>query len=244
MSDRTYRKRNSSTSSHASHASSSSLSLSTSVPHGADPFDAAQLSPAGSASRSPIVSNDFAAFPARRQRPPAVMQRGVYHQPSTPVFTLESDGTAAASSPPTRHHFVGDGSPRLSPGALPVHHSSTRSAPGEKGYFPEDEKYPPGTTQGNGASVRIPLLVDDSPRRSLDVDRTTRGGAAGSSTWWPVSSRARLHPIMLIPSFVIGVFLAMSGLFGPTMSRDSPTAFVSLASRRAFRVSFTREASC
>ncbi|ORY89461.1 hypothetical protein BCR35DRAFT_350444 [Leucosporidium creatinivorum] len=228
MSDRTYRKRKSSTSSHASHASSSSISLSTSTPHGVEPFDPAQLSPAGFAARSPTVPNDFSAFPSRRQAgaaPPAMSQRGVYHQPSTPVFTLESDGTAAASSPPTRHHFVGDGSPRLSPGALPVHHSSTRSAPGDKGYFPEDEKYPPGSTQANGSSVRIPLLVDDSPRHSLDVDRTPRGGAAGSSTWWPVSSRARLHPIMLIPSFVIGVFLAMSGLFGPTMSRDSPTAF-------------------
>lgn len=226
MSDRAYSRkhRSSSTSSR-----SSSISLSSS-PHGADPFlDSHTFT------RSPTSpsSAQQSSFPHRQGPTTASMaQRAAYHQPSTPVFTLESDGTAAASSPPTRH-FLGDGSPRLGVGALPTHHSSSTRPEGD--YFPDNEKYPPGASKHNSSpsSVRIPLLVDDPSRNSIDFDRSSRGAHAGASSWLPLSSRARLHPIMLIPAFVIGVFLAMSGLFGPTMSRDaSPTAFVSVASRR------------
>ena len=229
MSERTHqRKRTSSVSaqSRARRASSSSTSLSISVPHGADPFESDKVETSSAATRRSPVPPFSSSFPS--QTPPAAMShRSIYQQPSTPVFTLESDGTAAAQSPPTRHQFLGDGSLQRAAGALPSRHASTRSGD----YFSDEDKYPPGS-RGHASSVRIPLLVDEQSRGGgggMDFASSRSGpAAAGASSWFP--GRARLHPVMLIPAFVVGVFCAMSGVFGPTMSRVASVSstFVSL----------------
>ncbi|KAM0753101.1 hypothetical protein T439DRAFT_378824 [Meredithblackwellia eburnea MCA 4105] len=89
----------------------------------------------------------------------------------------------------------------------------------------EVEKYPPGDGRrnflGNGnSSVHIPLLSGDESRTSAeqDLDRRTARSRNFSA---PFSgySRVRLHPIALLPACLLGVFLALSGVFGPVRTQ-------------------------
>lgn len=75
------------------------------------------------------------------------------------------------------------------------------------------EKYPPRPS-ASSTSLHIPLLgsedLDDEPERALPRGVASMRRTSSSS----FHSRSRLHPYALIPAFILGIFLARSGLFG------------------------------
>jgi hypothetical protein len=161
---------------------------------------------------SPGRADSNRDLPSPRRRPPATS----FGSPSTPTFSVEDnagvfpgpgmgDGGYPHSAEPSSHH----------------HHHPTTHSDGDANYF-SSEKYPP-TGNGNASSARIPLLADDGSRGgSMEFERTPQRGAGTSlNTLFPLSSRARLHPIMLLPSLIVGMLIAMSGVLGPTISGAS-----------------------
>ncbi|GAA5892056.1 hypothetical protein JCM5296_004041 [Sporobolomyces johnsonii] len=95
------------------------------------------------------------------------------------------------------------------------------------------EKYPPARSNGHldlgmstgsagTSSVHLPLLGGDS----LDDDdldhlssKRSRGGSGPKgilANLLVMNTRARLHPLALVPTFVFGIMFAMSGVLGPT----------------------------
>lgn len=97
------------------------------------------------------------------------------------------------------------------------------------------EKYPPGR-QANGhtanSSVHLPLLgMDDDadapfaglPRASA-ARRRRSASVAGLGGF--LHSRARLHPVALLPAFFVGIFVAMTGVLGPGWRSAAQTSMV------------------
>lgn len=172
-------------------------------------------------------------------------QRLAYHAPPTPIFNV--DTTSEQSAIPRQP----DGSPRIgSTSASPVacltpHHqpSPSRPANSDADYFPgfDTSKFPPSQFSNGHArpsSVHVPLLsgTDDDDDDGKTADANTMGltrpahRRTRSHLISYFTPRSRLHPIMLFPAFVVGVFLAMTGLFGPTMHPLVNTYTVSFSS--------------
>ncbi|GJN90731.1 hypothetical protein Rhopal_003745-T1 [Rhodotorula paludigena] len=97
------------------------------------------------------------------------------------------------------------------------------------------EKYPPGR-QANGhtanSSVHLPLLgMDDDadapfaglPRASA-ARRRRSASVAGLGGF--LHSRARLHPVALLPAFFVGILVAMTGVLGPGWRSAPQTSMV------------------
>lgn len=160
-------------------------------------------------------------------------QRATYPAPTTPSYLGENENdfnTEGHSAIPRQ----ADGSPRLGSGSSPQfgtrlgpndHYTSTHSGRDTASALTEPESsFPPATrTYVNGTSrpnsVHVPLLsaVDDngdhlSQREVAPLHRRRPSQMLSYFVW-----RSRLHPVMLFPAFVFGIFLAMSGVFGPSM---------------------------
>lgn len=80
--------------------------------------------------------------------------------------------------------------------------------------YAPDEKYPP-----RPSDQHVPLLDDDdgAGRRSPFRDRVPPASF--------LATRTRLHPLTLLPAFVFGLLLAMSGIFGTSTFWRAPTDF-------------------
>lgn len=169
-------------------------------------------------------------------------QRATYPAPSTPSYLLDSDSDFQTEQSAIPRQF--DGSPRLGSGSHSPPQFGTRLSPtngpeyfhgdtsGRASPSEQDAAFPPANrTYTNGSarptSIHVPLLssVDDNgdqlEQREMGV-RTPLHRRNRSQVLAFFVQRSRLHPIMLVPAFVFGVFLAMTGIFGPsTLSRGS-----------------------
>lgn len=87
----------------------------------------------------------------------------------------------------------------------------------------DQEKYPPRPT-GTPGSTRIPLLSSNDSDDTLEEEgrRGTNHYAKPPSTF---TRRIRLHPLTLVPAFLVGVLLARSGFFGATTIFKRPPEF-------------------
>ncbi|BGP16485.1 hypothetical protein JCM10213_001178 [Rhodosporidiobolus nylandii] len=164
--------------------------------------------------------------------------------PSTPNFTVPSPETAYANlpepSPITTSPGGGsmaarDALPFSQPSRSPLA-TSTSSAhslpppPASSDYFSGtlNEKYPPPRGNHASSSAHLPLLGaesrEDDDLHEHGYQHTSRARLSGRATaagalegLLGVNSRARLHPLTLVPAFFVGVVIALSGLLGPTM---------------------------
>lgn len=91
------------------------------------------------------------------------------------------------------------------------------------------EKYPPRPNDLTPSSaVHIPLLSSEDD--SLNSDETSTDYRDRTPLFSPQAglfqSRTRLHPLTLFPAFILGIVLAMSGLFGTSTFWRKPPEFI------------------
>ena len=102
---------------------------------------------------------------------------------------------------------------RRSPGSssLPSYSDGVSSGTKQFPFASYDEKYPPSQP----STIEVPLLHADDPSSRDDSERRNSRTALRSppsSAIFP--SRTRLHPLTLFPAFILGILLAMTGIFG------------------------------
>ncbi|GAA5975453.1 hypothetical protein JCM11641_004268 [Rhodosporidiobolus odoratus] len=155
--------------------------------------------------------------------------------PSTPNFTVPSPETSFADLPESSHlsalpGAAGDQSAqRDAPrNILASSTSSAHSIHSSADYFSSSlsEKYPPARGNHAASSVHLPLLGpsaledDESPDHEYhSAGRASVGriGTGSGKLGGLLQTRARLHPLALVPAFFIGVVIAMSGMLGPPL---------------------------
>ncbi|GAA5940397.1 hypothetical protein JCM3775_005079 [Rhodotorula graminis] len=172
------------------------------------------------------------------------------HIPSTPNFVVP-DGSAHFDHLPEPSPVSTLPPPSGAVPALSAHSSSGPLAPGQPpspDYFTSSvsDKYPPvrgaaGPAAGR-SSVHVPLLardtddddMADTPYHSLP--RPGGGGPGGGRAPGGIldgllHSRLRLHPLALVPALMVGVVLALSGIFGPTLGSSRSNMVIAPLSR-------------
>ncbi|BGP24738.1 glycosyltransferase family 90 protein [Rhodotorula toruloides] len=170
----------------------------------------------------------------------------------SPFSTLPADAQLPhAPSPP---NFLHDPATRASPVGGLSSSLSGRDRPAD-GYRDSSseffankggEKYPPlrrdggRATEVDGASaIHLPLLSstgddDDLPENTFHhLSRSGRGGRGPSGSWSSMflqNARGRIHPLLLVPAFLLGIVLAGTGAMGPLLRGASRSAMSHLSS--------------
>ena len=132
--------------------------------------------------------------------------------PNTPQLELDNSNSVFAHTSGSAHSPIkNDFSPLSHRDSISSHHPHTSVSTTFAG-----PAYPPPP---NGGSSRTPLLESAFDNDSDGIHKRALQGLRGrGGRGWPVlSSRTRLHPVVLIPTFVVGALMAMSGLFGSTL---------------------------
>ncbi|KAJ8294104.1 Beta-1,2-xylosyltransferase 1 [Rhodotorula toruloides] len=170
----------------------------------------------------------------------------------SPFSTLPPDAQLPhAPSPPS---FVHDPTPRASPagGLSSSLNGRERPADGYRDSSSEffasgaGEKYPPmrrdggrGTEVDGSSAVHLPLLSssgedDDLAENTFHhLSRSGRGGRGPSGSWpgmFLQNGRGRIHPLLLVPAFLLGIALAGTGAMGPLLRGASRSAMSRLSS--------------
>ncbi|GAA5950638.1 hypothetical protein JCM3765_000559 [Sporobolomyces pararoseus] len=155
-----------------------------------------------------------------------MQHRNTYQPPNTPSFTIDSTTDQIDSpSPQSRTHSHSHSHFQTLPQSRS---NSIMTIKGEGGgdYF--DTPYPPTTSMNDSSSVHLPLLnhhhhssppsspSPPSPTTTTNTSTTTSSRRNNhrtksfSSITSLTSTRTRLHPLVLIPVFVLGVMFSMS----------------------------------
>ncbi|BGP32207.1 hypothetical protein JCM10296v2_003987 [Rhodotorula toruloides] len=170
----------------------------------------------------------------------------------SPFSTLPPD--AQLPHAPSLPSFVHDPTPRASPagGLSSSLNGRDRPADGYRDSSSEvfassgGEKYPPlrrdggrGAEVDGSSTVHLPLLSssgedDDLPENTFHhLSRSGRGGRGPSGSWSGMflqNTRGRIHPLLLVPAFLLGIALAGTGAMGPLLRGASRSAMSRLSS--------------
>ncbi|GAA6028212.1 hypothetical protein JCM8097_006919 [Rhodosporidiobolus ruineniae] len=243
----------SATSHRAANTASSLPPAATAHPHTSPPapFGAA---PSSSLSLSPPRADSPPLAPTPSKPRPGFGQRQSFI-PSTPNFTVPSPdqtfSTLPEPSPISSLPGAAD-APRSSAAVLGVSTSSAHSIHPSQDYFPSAvaEKYPPHANGHAQSSAHLPLLggsdddMDGYPYARTGTGRGGAGVGGGSGGNGPLgalvaalNSRARLHPLTLLPAFFIGIIVAMSGVLGPTLRNGAATTKLMASLSSTFKAS-------
>ncbi|KAK4054449.1 hypothetical protein OIV83_000943 [Microbotryomycetes sp. JL201] len=141
-----------------------------------------------------------------------------FNAPATPVFTVggsaeQAEATSSSDplSAPAHHstvHSFASGSPRIG-GSSFVQQAGVSGSP--RMSSPDRDYFVDGAvekTNGMG-SMTVPLLADDGLGFSSPSKRST---SAYNSLFY-VNPRGRVHPLLLVPAFLLGLLLASTGAF-------------------------------
>ncbi|KAK4053911.1 hypothetical protein OIO90_003748 [Microbotryomycetes sp. JL221] len=185
-------------------------------------------SPTSVRSSSPSVLQQQQQQPqhgAAATPPSRMSHRMGFNAPATPVFSIgpggvastsADQGTAAAAAAAAGSQAQAiNSSPRIGGGAFGNAGPSGSPRMADADYFNDgSEKY--GAGAGSPSAMRVPLLADDG----LGFTSPSKRGQASYSSLLYISPRGRIHPLLLVPAFVLGLLLASSGLFERARSVD------------------------
>lgn len=136
---------------------------------------------------------------------------------STPLLGSPVGGVFAALPGESELDIQGLSTSRAFSGS----HRAQEGMPYTDGDAFEQEKYPPRASGSPGAPL---LSSDDDDDASEQHHR--RGSIAYSPPASAFHSRMRLHPLTLLPAFILGILLARSGFFGAKTIFKRPQEFV------------------
>jgi hypothetical protein len=138
---------------------------------------------------------------------------------TTPLLSSPSGGVFAALPGDGELDVKGTSSSRAFSGS----HRAQEGIPYTDGDAFDQEKYPPRASPSPGAPL---LSSDDDDDNEVPEQHHRRGSIAYSSPASAFQSRMRLHPLTLLPAFILGILLARSGFFGAKTIFKRPQEFV------------------